>query len=226
MRKVICASLASALLLVSVSAFAELKNYKASLDDIGSAPDPAGTPTGTALFTFDTATKTFCGRVTYTTLSGPVTKTVLVEAPATTLKELQIGTSPINVNTTLTDAQVQKIDEGNVFITLQTKAPYTTNTNGEIHGILEADTPGTAQTCTDGGTDAGTDASTGSSSGTSGTSGNDDPPPLAPPPNPTPPKKDDGGCATVGATLPQGSELALAAVVGLVLGAITRRRRR
>lgn len=217
--------------LFSSHASAELKNFTAKLDDLGAMPDPPGTPTGEALFTYDTTTQTFCGKIVYPALAGgTVTKVALVEIPGTAIKDnLQVGASPLSVSTKLTEAEVAKIEAGDVFVTLLTAAPYNTLTNGALHGVLNAG--GTGQTCAGAAPDAGTGSTTSStssssssgapsgsstSSGAAASSGEGG---LAPVESTAPPA--DDGCNAGGSTGFSGWVL-----VGLSLAALMRGRRR
>ena len=109
---------------------------KATLDGKSEVPANTSAGTGTADLDYDNASKKLSWKITYSGLSGPATAAhfhgpaaaganggVAVAIPGA-------GTSPVEGNATLTDAQAADLMAGKYYINVHTAA----NPGGEIRG--------------------------------------------------------------------------------------------
>ena len=134
--------LAGALLsaILTAGASAETIAYKAELKGSQEVPANDTKGTGTAAFTYDTASKHLTWKVTYSGLTGPATA-AHIHGPAEPGKNAAVvigfpkPESPIEGSATLTDAQAADLAAGKLYINVHTAA----NKGGEIRGQL---TPG------------------------------------------------------------------------------------
>ena len=115
-------------------AFAD--KMKAALDAKAEVPPNSSTATGTADIDYDPASKKLSWKVTYSGLSGPVTAAHF-HGPAEAGKNGGVavpipnaGTSPVEGNATLTDAQAADLTSGKYYVNIHTAA----NPGGEIRG--------------------------------------------------------------------------------------------
>ena len=130
---------AVAVTLISSAAFAETVHMKATLTGAAEVPPHQTNGKGTADVTVDTATKKLTWRVDYSGLTGPATaahfhgradasKNAGVEVPI-----VPPGPSPLSGSATITDAELQQLLNGMMYINVHTKA----NPAGEIRGQVE-----------------------------------------------------------------------------------------
>jgi hypothetical protein len=137
-RAVLAGAFLSAALSISC-AFAQTVTYKIDLK--GSEEVPANTTkgTGTAVATYDPATKLLKWKVTYSGLTGPATMGH-IHGPAESGKNAPVVIpfakvdSPIEGSATLTDAQAADLAAGKLYINIHTAE----NKGGEIRGQVTA----------------------------------------------------------------------------------------
>ena len=109
---------------------------KATLDGKSEVPANTSAGTGTADLDYDTASKKLSWKITYSGLSGPATAAHFHgPAPAGANAGVAVaipsaGTSPVEGNATLTDAQAADLMAGKYYINVHTAA----NPGGEIRG--------------------------------------------------------------------------------------------
>ena len=129
-------AIAAALILAS-PVFAEMVDYKAELKGTNEVPATTSKATGSLTGTYDTATKKFTWKGSYTGLSGDATaahfhgpaelgKNAGVAVPIPAIK------SPMDGSATLTDAQAADLAAGKWYVNVHTAA----NKDGEIRGQL------------------------------------------------------------------------------------------
>ena len=218
-------------LLVSGAASAAITKYTVTLDGAQEVPAVQTAATGTGTLDFDDEAKTLTGTITYTGLSGaPTAAHIHKEACGVSggvAQALDPGADSLDVDVTLTAAQITDLVAGNLYVNIHTAE----NGGGEIRGQLYPE--GSTNKCPPEGTDAGsssgdTDSGASSSSGgnTSSSSGgtNDASTVRADAgTNKAAPAEDDG-CSTTGSA--PGSGLAIAFGVGVAVAAIGRNRRK
>ena len=137
--RILGTALSVAVVLVAPAARAETVNYRADLNATSEVP-PSGTDgTGHLAATFDTMTKALSWTVDYQGLSGPATAAHF-HAPAPKGQNAGVAVpvtgslaSPIKGQTTLTDAQVKALTDGDMYFNIHTAA----HKPGEIRGWLE-----------------------------------------------------------------------------------------
>ena len=110
---------------------------KATLNAAQEVPPNASRGTGAGTFNFDPATKQLQYNVTYSGLTGPATAAHIhgPAAPGANAPPwipFQNPTSPITGTVTLTDAQVQALNNGQTYVNVHTAA----NPPGEIRGQI------------------------------------------------------------------------------------------
>lgn len=251
LRSTLCLGLVGVALLSAESARAADAHFAGDLDPTQEVTPPVGLdghqPTGGAVFTYNDATKTLCGRIEYDDLTGPPTGIHVHQAPMgqphadgpTTAKVIiPISASPVVFKVVLDKAWERSLVEGEIYANVHTA----TNSKGEIRATMDPcpDCEDVAVDCPDGeplplgvppddagASDAGASVSDAggvpaapdTSNDTNDTTDGTD---LAEPPPPAP-KKDAGGCSTSTRTGASGG--AVAAFVALVLVRMRRRRR-
>ena len=119
------------------AANAEMVKLKASLSGATEVPPTTSKGTGTADFTFDTASKKLEWTVSYTGLTGPVTAghihgPAAAGANAGVEVPFQAGPSPMKGSATLTDAQAADLLGGKTYVNLHTAD----NKGGELRGQI------------------------------------------------------------------------------------------
>ena len=109
---------------------------KATLDGKSEVPANTSAGTGTADLDYDTASKKLSWKITYSGLSGPATAAHF-HGPAAAGANAGVavaipgaGTSPVEGNATLTDAQAADLMAGKYYINVHAAA----NPGGEIRG--------------------------------------------------------------------------------------------
>jgi hypothetical protein len=133
------AAVALSAALFAAPSFAAVVNYSADLKASSEVPPNDSKGKGTVTAKYDTDTKKFNFSITYSGLSGPATAAhfhgpadatanaaPVVPIPATMLA------SPINAETTLTDAQAADLAAGKWYFNVHTAA----NKGGEIRGQM------------------------------------------------------------------------------------------
>jgi hypothetical protein len=129
-----------AVALMTGTASADIKVFKATLNAASEVPPTDSKGTGTATVRFNTANKKITWYVRYSGLSGPVTAAHIhgpAEAGANAGVVVPFGgklTSPIRGSATLTDEQAADLAAGKYYVNLHTDA----NKGGEVRGQLEA----------------------------------------------------------------------------------------
>jgi hypothetical protein len=125
----------SACALLAWPALADTVSYKIQLQGSQAVPPVAGSGSGSAELSFDTATKKLTWKVTFSGLSGPATAAHF-HGPAEPGKNAGVavpisGTaSPLEGSATLTDAQASDLMGGKWYVNIHTAA----NKGGEIRG--------------------------------------------------------------------------------------------
>ena len=133
------AFLAGALVAVlsTSAAFAQTTTDKVDLKSSEEVPPNTSKGTGTAVVTYDPATKLLKWEVTYSGLTGPATMGH-IHGPAEPGKNAPViipfakVDSPIEGSATLTDAQAADLKAGKLYINIHTAE----NKGGEIRGQL------------------------------------------------------------------------------------------
>ena len=120
------------------AASAEVVKYKATLNGASEVPANAEKGTGTGAFDFDTQTKTLTWTVTYSGLTGParaahIHGSAAQGANAPPIIPFPQPASPIKGSAKLTDAQVQSLETGMLYVNVHTAA----HPAGEIRGQIE-----------------------------------------------------------------------------------------
>jgi hypothetical protein len=137
-RFVTASLIALALVVFTIMAspgIADTMSYKATLQGSQEVPPVAGSGTGAAEVTYDTASKKVSWKVNFSGLSGPATAAHF-HGPAEAGKNAGVAvpiagtTSPMEGSATLTDAQAADLTAGKWYINIHTAA----NKGGEIRG--------------------------------------------------------------------------------------------
>jgi len=120
------------------AARAEMVKLHANMNAASEVPPTSSKGTGTAEFTYDTASKKLEWTVSYKNMSGPVTAGH-IHGPAEPGKNAGVevpfqnaGSSPIKGSATLTDAQAADLMGGKDYVNLHTAE----NKGGEIRGQI------------------------------------------------------------------------------------------
>jgi Cu/Zn superoxide dismutase len=120
------------------AANAEMMKLKANMNAASEVPPTTSKGSGTAEFTYDTASKKLDWTVSYKDMSGPVTAGH-IHGPAAPGANAGVavpfqnaGSSPIKGSATLTDAQAADLMAGKDYVNLHTAA----NKGGEIRGQI------------------------------------------------------------------------------------------
>ncbi len=143
MRKTIfsagLAALALAALIAATPALAETVNFKVDLKAANEVPPVVGKGLGTAVVTYDTASKKLTWKINYAGLTGNVTAAHF-HGPAKADKNAPVVlpfvgnlASPIEGSATITDAQAADVLAGNWYINVHTAE----NKPGEIRGQVK-----------------------------------------------------------------------------------------
>ncbi len=132
-RAVAIAAALAATTLITGAAFAETVAYKAELKGASEVPATPSAGGGTAVMSYDTATKKLTWNVNYTGLTGAITAAHF-HSPAMPTENAAVsipltGTASPG-EATLTDAQAADLAAGKMYLNLHT-AMYP---NGEIRG--------------------------------------------------------------------------------------------
>ena len=136
---VLAASLLAATALVAPGRAATV-DYHATLNGASEVPPENSKGTGTFEGSLDTGTKVLTYTLSYSDLSGPATA-AHIHGPAPVgqnagvmvpLKGASGLASPIKGKATLTDSQIQEINNGQTYVNIHTKA----HPAGEIRGQL------------------------------------------------------------------------------------------
>jgi CHRD domain len=212
--------------LLAGSASAAVTKYTATLNGAQENPAVTTTATGAADLEFDDEAKTLTGTVTFTGLSGAVTASHIHKeacgANGGTVFTLAAGENDIDIDETLTDAQITDLVAGNLYVNIHTQA----NGSGEIRGQLYPE--GSTNQCPAAGNDAGssggTDSGTSGSSSSGGTSDGGATTVRSDAGSTAAAPEEDDGCSTTGSA--PGSGVAIAFGVGVALAAISRGRRK
>jgi len=129
-----------AVALMTGTASAETKVFKATLSASSEVPPNDSKGTGTATVRLNTATKKITWSVTHKGLTGPV-KAGHIHGPADPGANAGVAIpfagsmkSPIRGSATVTDAQIADLEAGKDYVNLHTDA----NKGGELRGQLEA----------------------------------------------------------------------------------------
>jgi hypothetical protein len=127
--------LLSACAMLAWPALADTVSYKADLQGSQEVPPVAGSGSGSAELSYDTATKKLTWKVTFSGLSGPATAAHF-HGPAEPGKNAGVAVpisgaaSPMEGSATLTDAQASDLVGGKWYVNIHTAA----NKGGEIRG--------------------------------------------------------------------------------------------
>jgi hypothetical protein len=143
MRKTIFSTgltaLALAAFIAATPALAETVNFKVDLKAANEVPPVVGKGLGTAVVTYDTASKKLTWKITYAGLTGNATAAHF-HGPAAADKNAPVVlpfvgnlASPIEGSATITDAQAADILAGNWYINVHTAE----NKPGEIRGQVK-----------------------------------------------------------------------------------------
>jgi hypothetical protein len=124
-------------LALATPSMAAMMNFKASLSGKSEVPPNTAAGTGTVTATYDTATKKFTWKGSYSGLTGPATAAHF-HGPAAAGKNAGVLV-PISPNgpsfegsATLNDAQAKALMDGDIYVNIHTAA----NKAGEIRGQL------------------------------------------------------------------------------------------
>ncbi len=134
-KKIGAVALASAMLLSTMPAFADMSMFKADLTAAQETPPTVSKGTGTVMITYDSATKTLSWKGSYDGLTGPATaahfhgpaemgKAAGVEVPVPNIK------SPFEGSAVLTEMQAGDLMSGKLYFNVHTEA----NKGGEVRG--------------------------------------------------------------------------------------------
>jgi hypothetical protein len=122
------------------AAQAETLSFHATLNGASEVPPNTTTGTGMAMATLDTNTKVLKYTVTYQGLTGPATAAHFhgpagpgANAPPSVML-MNVQTSPITAQATLTDAQIADLRAGKWYVNVHTMA----HPGGEIRGQVTA----------------------------------------------------------------------------------------
>ena len=137
-RRGIAVVMALGAALLASSAGAEVVKYRATLNGPSEVPANSEKGTGTATLDFDTQTKTLTWTVTYRGLTGPARAAHIHGSAAKGVNAPPIipfpkPASPIKGSVKLTDAQVQSLETGMLYVNVHTAA----HPAGEIRGQIE-----------------------------------------------------------------------------------------
>jgi hypothetical protein len=127
-----------ALCLVSGTAQAQTKIFKATLSGASEVPPTTSAGTGVATATLDTATNKLSWDVAYSGLTGPALAAHL-HGPADPGQNagvavpLKVTPSPITGSKVLTSAQAADLEAGKYYVNIHTAA----NKGGELRGQLQ-----------------------------------------------------------------------------------------
>ena len=123
--------------MTSPSASATTTSMVTELSARNEVPPNASPGTGRATMTLNRSTKVLTWNVTYAGLTGPLTGAHIHAAAEGTngpvVVPFTVTPSPITGSATLTDAQVQQLAQGLMYVNLHTAA----NPGGEIRGQLK-----------------------------------------------------------------------------------------
>lgn len=210
-------------LLVSGAASAAITRYPLNLSGAQETPPVTTAATGLGELELDDEAKTLKGKIQYGGLSGAPKAAhihkgacgesggVVKPLPDPTIDEL-------DVDVTLTDAEITDLVAGNLYVNIHTDA----NESGEIRGQLYAE--GNTNKCPAEGADAGGDVDSGTGSSGSGGGANDASTVRPDAGSSGAAPAEDDGCSTTGAA--PGSGLAIVFGVGIAIAAIGRNRRK
>ncbi len=127
----------AALLAFASPTYAETVKFKADLKGSSEVPPNQSAGTGSVTATYDTATKLFSWKGSYSGLSGPA-MAAHFHGPAPAGQNggvalaIKPATSPFEGSATLTDAQANDLMAGNWYVNVHTDA----NKGGEVRGQL------------------------------------------------------------------------------------------
>lgn len=127
----------AALLAFASPTYAETVKFKADLKGSSEVPPNQSAGTGSVTATYDTATKQFSWKGSYSGLSGPA-MAAHFHGPAPVGQNSGVAvaikpvTSPFEGSATLTDAQANDLMSGNWYVNIHTDA----NKGGEVRGQL------------------------------------------------------------------------------------------
>lgn len=213
-------------LLVTGAASAAITRYPINLSGAQETPPVTTAATGLGELELDDEAKTLKGKIQYGGLSGTPTaahihKGACGESGGVVEPLPDPKIDQLDVDVTLTDAEITDLVAGNLYVNIHTDA----NGSGEIRGQLYVE--GSANKCPepDAGSGNGTpDSGAGSSGNTSSGGGNDASTVRSDAGSSGGAPAEDDGCSTTG-TAP-GSGLAIAFGVGIAVAAIGRSRRK